>query len=49
MKKIQILFFIFLLCLFATNMYAQEPSKVSGKILSTLNTCLLYTSDAADE
>ena len=38
MKKIQILFFIFLLCLFATNMYAQEPSKVSGKILSTLNT-----------
>lgn len=37
MKKIQILFFILMLCFFATGVYAQEPSKVNGKVLSTLN------------
>lgn len=37
MKKIQILFFTCLLCFFTAHIYAQETSKVSGKILSTLN------------
>ena len=37
MKKIQILFFTFLLCLFTVGAHAQEPGKVSGKVLSTLN------------
>ena len=38
MKKIQILFFTFLLCLFAADVCAQKQDKVSGKILSSLNT-----------
>ena len=37
MKKIQVLFFALLICLFAANLYAQEQGKISGKILSTLN------------
>lgn len=37
MKKIQILLFTFLLCLFTADICAQTPGKVSGKILSTLN------------
>ena len=37
MKKIQILFFTLLVCLFAVDLYAQEQGKISGKVLSTLN------------
>ena len=32
MKKIQVLFFALLICLFAANLYAQEQGKISGKI-----------------
>ena len=30
MKKIQVLFFALLICLFAANLYAQEQGKISG-------------------
>lgn len=37
MKKIQVLLFTLLLCLFTANAYAQKAVKVNGKVLSTLN------------
>ena len=42
MKKIQILFFTLLVCLFAVDLYAQEQGKISGKVLSTLNLSLIH-------